>query len=181
MIIKVYGEYWSRDRVDWSRRAMLGVRKGKKPCNVWQQRGIYALYKDFELAYVGKADTRHMGVRLKEHTTDRFAERWNAFSFFGICEVDAHGNAKQPVEFAVGSSTVIRSLELLAILLANAPLNRARGKFPDGAEKVWQIEPDKPSKTFHINEKLSKITNEIEQLRKSLAARSRRVGEDQVE
>ena len=84
MIIKVYGEFWSRDRVDWKARQLPGVRKGKKPCDVWNQWGIYALYEDFRIVYIGQADNRAMGKRLDEHRKDRFAERWDSFSFFGM-------------------------------------------------------------------------------------------------
>lgn len=54
MLIKVYGEYWSRSRVDWAARRLLGNSKGKKTFDSWNQRGIYALYKDFDLYTSGK-------------------------------------------------------------------------------------------------------------------------------
>jgi hypothetical protein len=40
MLIKVYGEFWSRQRVDWSKKQLAGVRKGKPACNLWEERGI---------------------------------------------------------------------------------------------------------------------------------------------
>jgi hypothetical protein len=111
-------------------RELLGVRKGKRRCDIWNQRGIYALYKDFRVVYVGQADSRGIGVRLCEHRTDRFAERWDSFSFFGICGVDRNGRATSARQVTVPPTSLIRSLELIAILLSDAPLNRARGKFP---------------------------------------------------
>jgi hypothetical protein len=174
MLIKVYGELWSRQRVDWTKKKLVGVRKGKRTCNAWEQRGIYALYEHFRLVYVGQADSRGIGVRLNEHRTDRFAERWDSFSFFGICAVAQDGAAMPVGDFHVAPSSVVKSLELMAILLSNAPLNRARGKFPDGAEKVFQVDPTRPSKGFQIDSKLHELTKSIDQLRLSLAAKNRR-------
>jgi hypothetical protein len=174
VIIKVYGEFWNRSRVDWMARELLGVRKGRRRCDIWNQRGIYALYKDFRIVYVGQADSRAIGARLSEHRTDRFAERWDSFSFFGICEVDGHGKAKSARRVTVPPASVIKSLELMAILLSDAPLNRARGKFPDGAEKVWQLETDRPSRSYQLDQKLSEIASQIEGLQRSLAGKNRK-------
>ena len=181
MIIKVYGEYWSRNRVDWTTRKLVGKMKGKRAFDGWNQRGIYALYNNFEIVYVGQADSRGLGVRLSEHLTDRFGERWDSFSFFGICELDAKGAAKRAAEVTVGPSSVIRSLELMAILLSDARLNRARGRFPDGAEKAWQVEPERPSKNYQLDEKLRKIVSDVENLRDSLAAKNRKAAKEQLD
>jgi hypothetical protein len=179
MLIKVYGELWSRHRVDWAKKNLIGVRKGKRVCNVWEQRGIYALYEHFKLVYVGQADSRGIGVRLNEHRTNRFGERWDSFSFFGICSVAEDGTAMPVGDFHVAPASVVKSLELMAILLSDAPLNRSRGKFPDGAEKVWQLDPTRPSKGFQIDHKLHELTESIEQLRRSLAVKNRRADTDE--
>lgn len=177
MIIKVYGEFWNRNRVDWTAREMWGVRKGKKRCDIWDQRGIYALYKDFRIVYVGQADGRGIGVRLCEHRTDRFAERWDSFSFFGICEVDKHGKARPAKQLAVPPTSIVRSLELIGILLSAPPLNRARGRFPD-AEKVYQLEPEarRGSKNYKVGQVLSQMASQIAELQSALAARNRKAG-----
>jgi len=176
MIIKVYGEFWSRHRVDWTARKLLGVRKGKKGCDLWNQRGIYALYKDFRIVYIGQADSRGIGVRLCEHRTDRFAERWDSFSFFGICKVGKDGAAKSAQRVTVTPTSVIRSLELMAILLSDAPLNRARGRFPD-AEKVHQLEPkgEGSSRTYKVTQVLSEMASQIAELQSTLAVKQRKV------
>lgn len=43
MIIKVYGEFWNRSRVDWGGSALPGIRVGKRHCDICNQSGIYAL------------------------------------------------------------------------------------------------------------------------------------------
>lgn len=166
MIVKVYGQFWNRNRVDWTAREALGTMKGKRRCDIWDQRGIYALYKDFRLVYVGQADNRGMGVRLGEHCKDRFAERWDSFSFFGICELDRFGNAKPRQTVTITPTSLIRSLELIGIILSDPPLNRARGRFPE-AEKVRQIESHAvPGSKSDLREAISEAAAQLEKLRR---------------
>jgi hypothetical protein len=178
MLIKVYGEFWSRQRVDWSKKQLAGVRKGKRGCNLWEERGIYALYDRFKIVYVGQADSRGIGIRLNEHCTDRFGERWDSFSFFGICPVAEDGTVLQAGQSSANPEDVIRSLELIAILLSDAPLNRARGRFP-GSEKVWQVDAARPSKALHLDKQLAQMEKSIANLRHALAAKNRRTKKDE--
>jgi hypothetical protein len=164
MIVKVYGEFWSRERVDWSARKLLGIRRKTGLCDIWNQRGVYALHKDFAIVYIGQADTRGIGPRLCEHRLDRLAERWDSFSFFGICEVDKHGNAKPGRPVRVPPSSVIRSLELIGILLSDPPLNRARGRFPE-SQRVHQ-QPTEAAKgsRYEMGKKLSELASQVAEL-----------------
>ena len=71
MLIKAYGEYWSRARVDWKNRNLHGVLKGKQRINAWRQRGIYALYDRFTIIYIGQAEARaHELLRAREVRTE---------------------------------------------------------------------------------------------------------------
>ncbi len=90
-MIKSYGVYWAVEHVDWgiAKRGgqLLGAEKRDDEENAVDfryQRGIYALYYDFDLVYVGQAEKggRLFG-RLKVHLSDHLAERWNRFSWFG--------------------------------------------------------------------------------------------------
>jgi hypothetical protein len=58
-LIRSYGEFWSPDVVDWAKSwRLLGTARSdsKGPIlNVYEERGIYVLYKDFVPVYVGKA------------------------------------------------------------------------------------------------------------------------------
>jgi hypothetical protein len=136
MLIKTYGEFWSRAGIKSRQREILGFQTGNKtPCNMWEQRGIYALYKDFRIIYVGQADDRGIGKRLVEHSKDRLRERWDTFSWFGVQDFDEHGKPRPFKSASVAQTNIVRSLELLAILMSDAPLNRQQGKFP-GSEKI---------------------------------------------
>ncbi len=47
--------------------------------------GVYALYADYELVYVGQtgAGNQRLFRRLRDHKKDHLSERWNRFSWFG--------------------------------------------------------------------------------------------------
>ena len=56
-------------------------------CDHAAQRALYVLYNDFKIVYVGQSGGKKKArllVRLKDHTRDRLAERWDRFSFFGL-------------------------------------------------------------------------------------------------
>lgn len=55
------------------------------PVDFRVQRGIYALYADYELVYVGQTGSGddRLFKRLKSHRNDHLSERWNRFSWFG--------------------------------------------------------------------------------------------------
>lgn len=97
-------------------------------------------------------------------------------SFFGICEFDKDGKAKPAKQVTVPPSSVIRSLELIGILLSAPPLNRARGRFPD-AEKVWQLEPKvaQGSTRYRVGEMLTQMASRISEMQNALAVKSRKV------
>lgn len=153
-LIRSFGELWSRDAVDWEGRSMLGERKKfkvtvKNPsgrvkfCNIWNQRGIYALYRDFQLVYVGQATSADgIGGRLNVHVTkSRFHRQWDSFSWFSFDGFDAQGKPEPYRPEKVDEKTIARTLELVTMLIANPPLNRSRGRFK-GAEKINQGKSD---------------------------------------
>jgi hypothetical protein len=77
---------------------------------VGNQHGIYALYRNKNLYYVGLA--RNLKGRVKHHLRDRHAGRWNYFSMY-----------------LVRSEHCLRDLEALAIRIAYPEGNKTRGKF----------------------------------------------------
>jgi hypothetical protein len=77
---------------------------------VGNNHGIYALYRDKNLYYVGLA--RNLKRRVKHHLEDRHAGRWNFFSMY-----------------LVRSELNLRDLESLAIRISFPEANRTRGKF----------------------------------------------------
>jgi hypothetical protein len=172
-LIKAFGLFWSESAVNWKGKKLYGERQhykankrrpiGREPlCNAWEQQGIYALYSDFKLVYVGMTTSQQgLGARLNDHRTEhQVAGRWDAFSWYGLRAYDDKGKLQSyKAPRAVNAETLARTLELSAILIAEPLLNRAAGKFP-GAERILQ------RKIAHTSEeeKLDSILREIRRL-----------------
>ena len=77
---------------------------------VGDKHGIYALYRNNNLYYVGLA--KKLRRRVKGHLKDRHAEKWNYFSLY-----------------LVRSEKNLHDLESLAIRVAYPKGNKSRGKF----------------------------------------------------
>jgi len=173
-LIRSYGEYWSRDAVAWDRKEMAGTRqhykkniKNKKAkvkaCDAWYQHGIYALYSDFKLVYVGMAKSTDNGIGSRlfaHHKFARMGRRWDSFSWFGIKGYGENGEM-QPYDgrSAVSEATIIRTLELVAILIADPPLKRSQGRF-QGAERILQT----PNSKKETRVSIASLTKELHDL-----------------
>jgi hypothetical protein len=84
-----FGLRWRLDRTGWSDEhksrsdGMFG-RDTKPPsqlANLWEQHGVYVLYKGHGVVYVGIA-TR-LGKRIRDHNFDIYRGNWDHFSWFG--------------------------------------------------------------------------------------------------
>ena len=100
MLIRTVGLFWKREEVYWNSAArnsrLFGVPKGGKlsePVNFSSQIGIYVLYADYDIVYVGQtgADSYGLYRRLKIHSRGDIADRWNRFSWYGIRRVINNG------------------------------------------------------------------------------------------
>lgn len=98
MQIKCFGLFWRRDEVDWNPGKgnkdafrLLGRRGKNQPtlrvADFRFQQGIYILYGNHGPYYVGLTREQGLGKRLKDHLTDKHAERWDRFSWFGFQKV----------------------------------------------------------------------------------------------
>lgn len=95
--IRCYGLFWNRHAVEWNPGKGGGAfrllgrdgknRPGLRVCDFRDQRGIYVLYDHYGAHYVGLARKQPLGNRLRQHLTDRHAESWDRFSWFGFKRV----------------------------------------------------------------------------------------------
>lgn len=99
------------------------------------------LYGNYGAYYVGLAQDRGIGDRLKDHLGDHHSARWDRFSWFGFRTVnrglDDFGYSQLATinKLAVGqASEVIRDMEALLIRAVGCPDNRAKTRFPKGDE-----------------------------------------------
>lgn len=140
MLIRTFGQFWNPDAVDWGKQGpgnkgrLVGTARfngSRRTIDFWDQVGVYVLHDQFRTVYVGKAMEQPMGKRLRDHLTDRFAGRWDMFSWYGLkgltktgkLQVKAGQRQVEPAEMA-------RTLEAFGILLTDAPLNRKRETLP---------------------------------------------------
>jgi hypothetical protein len=150
MLIKAFGSYWNPDIVDWGKKGPgnMGELLGKAKVNgktltvdMWSTKSLYVLSNEFRCVYVGQAFDRPLGPRLRDHLTDRFAGRWDMFSWFTLSNITKKGNITSPGTRQVSPETVMNTLEALAILVADPALNRKRESIPSGLEVIQSKSP----------------------------------------
>ena len=173
-MITYYGLFWSEWDVFWgqpgNRGQLLGrertplERRGapttKERGNAKDYRdyvGLYCLYGEGELLYIGKAgltgESTSLFSRLKQHRKGPMANRWDAFSWFGRKTCAGETKVKKALE----------QLEAVAISIVNPGFNKQSGKFA-GATQVFQVPHEKSE--GDIETKLARIADQIEELNK---------------
>ncbi len=159
-IITAIGMYWQRDLVHWGAKPkMAGIQKnGSVMVDFCDQIGIYLLYDGREVIYVGRTDKRRLGTRILEHTKDRFAARWDRFSWFGLLPVRDNGTFDElPVDFP--SQKMPATLEAVLIEAMEPRQNRRRGDNIEDVEYLQQPDPsiEKKRKKEMLRELSEKI------------------------
>jgi hypothetical protein len=185
MIIAAYGEWWDPHIVDWGRRGpglggrLAGLMEDGTPTNAWDQRGIYVLFQDWEVVYVGKTGERPLGARLRAHRKDDVAGRWDRFSWYGIRHINQTGDLRAIPGPArrIQASEAIATLEALLIRVTAPSLNRRRESVPAAKFIVQDTEQAPLDIRGHlsaIDRKVDSLSDAVAQLRLSLADQNRR-------
>lgn len=158
MLVGAYGTFWDRSLVDWTRHGWRllgrqGLRRGTlQVADFRRARGVYALYGDTGIYYVGLAGgAGGIGARLKAHTEDDHSASWSRFSWFAFDEPSSQeiypdGVLKHEAWPSVEAEDkfVIRDMEALLIAVTSPPGNIQRMKFQSGSEwhQVADSEPE---------------------------------------
>jgi hypothetical protein len=184
-IIANMGLFWHRNKALWrgNRQAgqarLLGVRAGAKrfgEANFWKQAGIYALYADYHLIYVGQAglgDKGCIGSRLKNHTRDALADRWDMFSWFGLCKVKQNGEMGAKFDKAKASwRDVADVLEGILIEVAEPPQNSQKGRFGPGVHRYIQVPYEPPTDNIHLT--IKQMAKDLTGIKKHLAKKKKK-------
>ena len=150
-MIRAYGLFWKTDDVFWGRPKVSGTLLGAasrspkaSPVDFRDQRGIYALYADYDLVYVGQtgAGDDRLWKRLKFHCTDHLAERWNRFSWFGTRGVTKkHALSVDTVAVHESIAATLNVLEAVSIAISEPRLNLQRGKWGDATQYYQCLDP----------------------------------------
>ena len=106
------------------------------------QQGIYVLYDvNFNIVHVGQAGagTTRLLYRLRQHTRNQLADRWERFSWFGLRQMNDDGKLGPPVEDVNATvSDVLNHMEAILLAAAEPPLNRKGGSFGGDVEQYLQ-------------------------------------------
>lgn len=141
-IINAFGIYWNRKLVHWkSTPNLLGIQQfGAIEVNFKEQKGIYLLHDGRETIYIGQAIEQPLGKRLKDHTTDRLAGRWDRFSWFGFYPVSEDAKLNLDAKFKDFTIQNLGDiLEAILIECIEPRQNRKQGNLFQGIEYL-QIE-----------------------------------------
>jgi hypothetical protein len=148
-IIHSFGMYWQRDLVVWRNEPKIyGKQQAlSKPVDFGKQKGIYILYDQHTVVYVGRSVDRPIGRRLFEHTLDRLGSRWNRFSWFGLLDVTQDGSLRE-THLNASLAALVATLEALLIEALEPPQNRKRGDDFSAIEYIQDIDPELKEKQF---------------------------------
>lgn len=160
IMFRSYGLFWRADRVFWGWQGKQGHLKGQEihkdtrqtkttspDRDFKDQIGIYALYYDFELVYIGQVGAstkddrgRTLLGRLKAHRDDHLSERWDRFSWFGLRDVkSSEGLTKlRNQTLRVSRGQILDMFEGVVIAFSEPKLNLQRGNLKGHATQYSQ-------------------------------------------
>jgi hypothetical protein len=149
MLIQNYGLFWKECDVFWGAGSRAGRLLGvpatnltADPIDFREQAGVYVLYADYDLVYVGQvgAGSQKLFTRLKQHTRDSLAGRWNKFSWFGVRWVkktDSTLSAEADGKHSTHTE-VLNHIEAILIHSAEPKQNRQGGRFGEDVVQYLQ-------------------------------------------
>ncbi|MFX1740043.1 GIY-YIG nuclease family protein [Paraburkholderia kururiensis] len=127
---------------------LLGVpSNGKKtePFDFREQIGIYVLYADYKVVYVGQAGVGKQSLfsRLKQHRKDDLAGRWDRFSWFGVLRVVGAGKnrklASKTTALHPKLADVLNHVEGILIHAVEPGMNGQGGRFGENVTRYHQV------------------------------------------
>jgi hypothetical protein len=177
-MITHYGLFWSERDVFWGKEGgLLGREKtplGRRGAPTKAERnfakdyrdfvGIYCLYGDGALLYVGEAGLetqRTLFTRLRDHRKGPIAGRWDRFSWFGRETCDGEAEMK----------AALAQLEAVTIAIINPGFNKQAGSFAR-AIQVFQVPHTKAD--GDVETKLDRLSEAIVRLEKNSKLKSRK-------
>jgi hypothetical protein len=158
-VINAFGIYWNRNLVYWKTTPeLLGIQQtGATEVNFKDQRGIYLLYDNREIIYVGQAIEQTLGQRLKQHISDRLSGRWDRFSWFGFYSVSDKGHLLDRKKFESLDIQVLADIiEAILIESIEPRQNRKQGNTLLGMEYLQKESSEiKKKKTEELIKELT--------------------------
>ena len=142
--VNAFGMYWRRDKVLWKAGpVILGQQQpGSQPVDFCAQTGVYLLHDGNRVVYVGRTTDQPLGVRLRQHISDRLNGRWDRFSWFGVLPVKEDGTLAAAPPEAFSINNLIATMEALLIEGLEPPQNRKRGDDFSAVEFLQVQDPE---------------------------------------
>ena len=106
------------------------------------RKGVYLLHDGNKVVYVGRKTDQPLGLRLKQHTSDRLNGRWDRFSWFGIFGVSEDGRLAKKTADVFNIDNLIATMEALLIEGLEPPQNRKRGDDFSAVEFLHVADPE---------------------------------------
>jgi len=141
--------FWKADHVFWGTPRNPGSLLGRpsrkrrsEPVDFREQIGIYVLYADYKLVYVGQTGSgvQKLLFRLRQHRSDDLSGRWNQFSWYGVLRVLGRGELSIPKSaFHPSLSTALNHIEGVLIHAAEPPFNGQGGRFGENVTRYLQV------------------------------------------
>jgi hypothetical protein len=94
------------------------------------------------VVYVGRTTDQPLGVRLRQHISDRLNGRWDRFSWFGVYPVAESGALDLNTLGSYTLEMLIVTMEALLIESLEPPQNRKRGDDFRAIEFLQVEDPD---------------------------------------
>ncbi|WP_299065895.1 HTH domain-containing protein [Accumulibacter sp.] len=128
-LINAFGMYWARNNVLWANTPrILGQQQpGSTAVDFCNQKGVYLLHDGRAVVYVGRTTEQPLGIRLRQHISDRLNGRWDRFSWFGVYSVADNASLNTTATVSYDLSMLIVTMEALLIEGLEPPQNRKRG------------------------------------------------------
>ncbi len=141
--------------------------------DVWDERGIYVLYQDWNVAYVGKTGRNPLGRRIRDHLSDDLAGRWDRFAWYGVRRVNQDGSlaAVEVPQMRLDGFDTIDAGEALLIRVTAPPLNHRRERLPNAKLIIQDSGPAVP-----LAARMAKVEEHLAQLSAAVDDLSDRVG-----
>ena len=170
-LISNFGLFWKKDDVFWGKPRvagnLLGILAGARrssAVNFREQAGIYVLYADYKIVYIGQAGNGNSKLysRLKFHLSDDLAGRWNQFSWFGLKWVlNDGGLSGSTAALHPATDILLNHIEAILIHASEPPKNKQGGLWGKGVAQFLQFRDEK---------NLGKVDSELlEDIHKSVA------------
>jgi hypothetical protein len=149
LAIRNYGILWERRRVffGWKGKAgsLLGYNNVFDKVDFRKQMGVYILYNSHqEIVYIGRTGNPGLFSRLRDHLKDHLWNRWEYFSWFGICEINkTNAQLRTPEDITkrlTGTiDNAVDEIEAILLTIVEPRLNKQGPKWSSDGKKTQEF------------------------------------------